>query len=105
MALSVEPRGGESGDVAVTNAPATQRCGFIEKATAFFCRQRSTTFRSTPVEGANAVMIDKTGNGDTHSKLLSGSGSLEMKSDGLSLGLPAYDSGMASGGGKQAHLC
>lgn len=36
-------------------------------------------------------MIDKTGNSDTYSKLLSGSGTLEMKSDGLSLGLTAYD--------------
>lgn len=51
-----------------------------------------------------AVMIDKSGNSDTRPKLLSGSGSLEMKSDGLSLGLPAYDFGMAAGGGKQAHL-
>ena len=38
-------------------------------------------------------MIDKTGNSDTHSKLLSGSGSLEMKSDGLSLGLSACERG------------
>lgn len=49
-------------------------------------------------------MIDKTGNSDTHSKLLSGSGSLEMKSDGLSLGLSAYDWGTASDGRKQVHL-
>lgn len=45
-----------------------------------------------------AVVIDKTGNSDTHSKLLSGSGSLEMKSDGLSLRFLAYDLGMASDG-------
>lgn len=31
-------------------------------------------------------MIDKSGNGDTYTELLSGSGSAEMKSDGLSLG-------------------
>lgn len=35
---------------------------------------------------AAAVMIDKSGNGDTYSELLSGRGSAEMKSDGLSLG-------------------
>lgn len=43
-------------------------------------------------------MIDKTGNSDTYSKLLSGSGTLEMKSDGLSLGLTAYDWGTAADG-------
>lgn len=31
-------------------------------------------------------MIDKSGNGDTYSELLSGSGWTEMKSDGLSYG-------------------
>lgn len=42
---------------------------------------------------AEAVMIDKTGNSDTHSKLLSGSGSLQMKSDGLPHGFLVYDFG------------
>lgn len=42
-------------------------------------------------------MIDKTGNSDTYSKFLSGSGSLEMKSDGVSR-LPAAYDGEGGGG-------
>lgn len=46
-------------------------------------------------------MIDKTGNSDTYSKFLSGSGSLEMKSDGVSRRPAAHD-GVRVGGGRQA---
>lgn len=49
-------------------------------------------------------MIDKTGNSDTYSKFLSGSGSLEMKSDGVSEQLAAYERGTAADRRKQAHL-
>lgn len=49
-------------------------------------------------------MIDKTGNSKTYSKFLSGSGLPEMKSDGVSERLAAYDRGPAADAGKQAHL-
>lgn len=45
-------------------------------------------------------MIDKSGNGDTYSELLSGSRSAEMKSDGLSLG-PPRDRWTDPGGGER----
>lgn len=38
-------------------------------------------------------MIDKTGNSDTYAKFLSGFGSPEMKSDGVSQRLAEYDRG------------
>lgn len=49
-------------------------------------------------------MIDKTGKSDIYAKFLSGSGSPEMKSDGVSRRLAAYERGPAADGRKQAHL-
>lgn len=49
-------------------------------------------------------MIDKTGNSPTYAKSLSGSGSPEMKSDGVSQRLAAYDRGPAADGREQAHV-
>lgn len=53
---------------------------------------------------AAAVMIDKSGNGDTYTELLSGSGSAEMKSDGLSLGRRVTAAPTQAAGEDGAHL-